>query len=123
MSGWHWLLSVLASKATSLHVVQVDCADTGGHVQARAALDADRLQGHLLVAAAEEHVRANPDANRSGRRGAAIRAGESARCDAAWCEHQPDHLGFLREADIDTEFLDGTGVAFGLSVRSGEQAA
>src|SRR5580704_19073820 len=78
-----------------LDVLQFDHADTRRGVQADAALDADRLQGDLLAAAADQYIgaRAHPDGGR--RRRAAVGARESARRDIARCEYQPHHLGFL----------------------------
>ena len=92
-------------------------------VQTDAALDADRLQGDLLAAAADEHIgaRAHPDGGR--RRSAAVGARDSARRDIARCEHQPHQLGFLGEADVDAEFLDRAAVLLGGTVGAGEQAA
>ena len=48
-----------------LHVVEVDGADTSGHVQPDAAFDADRLQRDLLVAAAQKNVGARTDTHRT----------------------------------------------------------
>src|SRR5882757_7705568 len=106
-----------------LDVLQLDHADTRRGIQTDAALDADGLQGDLLVAAADEHIgaRAHPDGGR--RRSAAVGARDSARRDIAWCQHQPHQLGFLGEADVDAEFLDRAGVLLGGTVGAGEQAA
>src|SRR6266851_6358953 len=66
-----------------LDVLQFDHADTRRGVQTDAALDADRLQGDLLVAAADQHIGARAHPHGGGCRRAAIGARDSARRDTA----------------------------------------
>jgi len=61
-------------RASLLRVLQVYFPDSGSDVEADASFRADRLQGYLLVASANEYIGADAQA-RSGRcTGAAIRA-------------------------------------------------
>src|ERR1700722_16297986 len=105
------------------NVLEFDHADTARGVQTDAALDADRLQGDLLVAAADEHIGAHTHPDGAGQRSAGVGARDGTRSDIARREHQPDHLGFLGEADVDAEFLDRARILLGNAVGPGEQAA
>src|SRR5688572_12811028 len=92
-------------------------------VEALDALDARRLQGDLVVAAAEQHVGAEAETGRGGGASAHIGAGERALLHVARREHQPDHVGALGEADVDAVLLDLAAVALRRTVMAREQAA
>ena len=94
----------------------------GGDVQADTAFDADRLQGDLLVAAADQHVGTKPDPDRGPCRGAAVVAGERATGDLAGGEDEPHDVRLLGEADIDAEFLHGARITFGCPIGPGKDA-
>src|SRR6185437_9399805 len=96
--------------------------DAGGDVQAGTALDADRLQGNLLVRAAQQHVGADARTDRGARGRAAVVARQGALGDRAWSEHQPDDLRFLGEAEIDAVLVDGADIALTHPVGPHEQA-
>src|SRR5690349_3463219 len=96
-------------------------SDAGGDVEADAALDADRLQGDLLVRTADQHVRTQADAERGTRGHAAVISGESARADRTWREDEPDDASFLGETDIHAVPVDRPRVALGRTVRPDHQ--
>jgi hypothetical protein len=80
-------------------VVEVHRADAGGHVQAFATFDANRLQGHLFVATPEEHVRADANADCARRCCTSVGTGKSSGSNVPWREYQPDDLSLLCEPD------------------------
>src|SRR5271163_1944597 len=73
----------------SRHLAQRERRHPGGGVQSDAALDAHRLQGDLVGAAAQQHVGANAHADGALGGRARIVAGERPRRDAARSEYRP----------------------------------
>src|SRR5690606_24043654 len=84
--------------------------------------DAGRLQGDLVVAAADEHVGAEAEAGGGRGGGADIFAGQGALLHLARREDGPNHVGAVGEAEIDAELLDLALVAFAGAVGLREHA-
>src|SRR5262245_51036976 len=93
-----------------------DRGDAGRDVQADPASDAERLQSHLLRAAAEQHIGAETEADRRLSGDAAVMAGKRTLADLARREHRPDDPALGREADIDAVFVDLAVIALGLAI-------
>ena len=105
-----------------LHGLQHDLGDARRDVHARAAFDADRLEGDLAAAAADQDIGANTDADRGLRRRAAIGTRQGALGDTARREDQPDNLRILGEADVDAIAVDRAGIALADAVGASKQA-
>src|ERR1700759_3662649 len=97
-----WQRSAALSSRPQLQAFQ-----SGRDTEADLTLHADRLQRDRIVRAAEQHVTADPDAERR----TAVRAGVVARKIARAkprCRriHRPSQRRLLGDAEVDTDLLD-----------------
>src|SRR5258708_6264464 len=102
---------------------QLDLADTTRQIEAGITLQAQRLQGDGLAAAANQRIGAQSDTRRYIGRAAEIGAGEGARGNvAARRKHSPDDFSRFDVADIDPVAANFTGITLCLAIRPGEGA-
>src|ERR1700733_6670098 len=90
---------------------QFQAFKSGGDVQADLALQAQRLQRDRIVGAADQHVAAGADTDRSAALRAGIVAGEITGSQTPYRRKPaPGQRGFLGNAEIDADFTNGRDV-------------
>src|SRR5438067_13805941 len=104
----HWSALLLpASASNSRLIAQAHRCDPGCDVETAVAFEADRLQRNRAVGAADQHIGAGADPNRSASARADVIPRQRSRCEAAARrEDAPNQHAALGIADIDAEFVD-----------------
>src|SRR5438105_2816733 len=99
----HWSALLLPASASDLRLIaQAHRCDPGCDVETAVAFEADRLQRNRAVGAADQHIGAGADPDRSASARADIIARQHSRREAtARREDTPNQHAALRIADID----------------------
>ena len=100
-------------------IAQADRSDAGRDIEPGIAFEADRLQRNRAVGAADQHIGADPDADRGARGGTSEVSGKRARSHIVGRrKHRPNQDPASGEADVGPEPGDGAIIVI-LAARSG----